>query len=126
MLEKAFLLRGLEKVQVLGAVYTLVVAVCGWVIFDLDSLSAAFAYYGAMFGGGAGAANATDWCYLKSYAVVLAVAVLACLPLGANFYNRLPARARAALAPVLIALSLVLSTAYLVDATYNPFLYFRF
>ena len=127
MLEKAFLLKGLEKVPVLGAVYTLFVAVCGWVIFELDSLSAAARYYGAMFGGGAGFhVGATDWFYLKSYAAVLLVAVLACLPLGANLYNRLPARARAALTPVLIALSLVLSTAYLVDATYNPFLYFRF
>ena len=79
-----------------------------------------------MFGGGAGGANATDWFYLKSYALVLIAAVLACLPLGAKLYRRIPARARAVLAPALIALSLVFSTAYLVDATYNPFLYFRF
>ena len=46
--------------------------------------------------------------------------------LGARTWARIPDRARRILAPVLMALSLVVCTAYLVDGSYNPFLYFRF
>ena len=41
-------------------------------------------------------------------------------------WNRLPQRARDILAPVLMLAGLVICTAYLVDGSYNPFLYFRF
>lgn len=127
ILEKLFLLKGLKRVPVLATVYTLLVAVCGWVLFDLPSLSAAGAYYGAMFGfAGGGAAAAADFFYLREYALVFLVCILACTPLGKTLYEKLSGKAKAWLTPVMIAAVLVLSTAYLVDATYNPFLYFRF
>ena len=127
IIEKLFLLKGLKRVPVLATVYTLLVAVCGWVLFDLPSLSAAGAYYGAMFGfAGGGAAAAADFFYLREYAIVFLVCILACTPLGKTLYEKLSGKAKAWLTPVMIAAVLVLSTAYLVDATYNPFLYFRF
>ena len=52
--------------------------------------------------------------------------MLAATPLGKHIYNRLTERIKAWLTPILVLMGLVLSTAYLVDATYNPFLYFRF
>ena len=103
------------------------VAICGWVLFDLPTLGAAFRYYGAMFGfGGAGFCSAADLHYLKSNAVLLIAGVIACLPLGKSIYWRLSEKTRAWLSPALILAVLVLATAYLVDASYNPFLYFRF
>ena len=48
------------------------------------------------------------------------------LPLAAGLWRRLPERVWKAALPVLLLCVLLLSTAYLVDATYNPFLYFRF
>ena len=126
IIEKLFLLKKLERAPVLATVYTLLVAVCGWVLFDLPSLSAAVSYYGAMFGVGAAGAAAADFFYLKEYAVVFLVCILACLPLGKKLYDKLPGKVKAWLTPVMIAAVLILSTAYLVDATYNPFLYFRF
>ena len=45
-----FLLKKLERVPVIATVYTLLVAVCGWVLFDLPSIGAAAAYYSSMFG----------------------------------------------------------------------------
>jgi alginate O-acetyltransferase complex protein AlgI len=57
---------------------------------------------------------------------VLAILVFASLPVGKRLFLRLPEKARAVLVPVLILLVLLISTAYLVDSTYNPFLYFRF
>ena len=56
------------------------------------------------------------------------VAAVFCLFLGGMLVWSLllPDRARKVLTPVLMAASLVLCTAYLVDGSYNPFLYFRF
>ena len=128
MLEKAFLLKGLDKAPpVVGHVYALLVAVCGWVMFDLDSLAHAAGYYRAMFGfAQAGAVSASDIFYLKNYALLLTVSVIACTPFGKKLYERVPQKLLGTAVPVLVLFVLVLSTAYLVDATYNPFLYFRF
>ena len=46
--------------------------------------------------------------------------------LGQRLWAKLPRRAEALFTPVLMGLSLVVCTAYLVDGSYNPFLYFRF
>ena len=126
IIEKLFLLKCLEKVPVLATVYTLLVAVCGWVLFDLPSLSAATGYYRAMFSFGGSLANSSDLFYLRDYALVFVVSILACLPLGKKCYEKLSDRVKAWLTPVMVAFVLILSTAYLVNATYNPFLYFRF
>ncbi len=127
MIEKSFLLKKLNKAPVIGHVYTLLVAVCGWVLFDLPSLSAAGSYYASMFGFAQGGfANAADIFYLKNYALIFIAAIIASMPIGAKIYRSLPCRVQNVLTPVLIVCVLVLSTAYLVDASYNPFLYFRF
>ena len=127
ILEKVFLLKPLEKAPVLGHIYTLIVAVSGWMIFQLDSLKELWRYWKAMYGfGGAGFVNNSDLFLGRSYLFILIVAVIASTPLLKNLYSRLSPRIRAVATPVLIALVLVASTAYLVDATYNPFLYFRF
>ena len=127
ILEKLFLLKPLKKAPVLATVYTLLVAVCGWVLFDLPSVGAAAAYYRSMFGfAGGGVCSETDLFYLREYAAVFLVSILACLPLGKRVYDRLSDKAKAWLTPLMIAVVLILSTAYLVNATYNPFLYFRF
>ena len=57
---------------------------------------------------------------------MLVLACLASTPLARRLWHRAPARAVQAALPVLLLAGLLLSTAYLVDATYNPFLYFRF
>ena len=128
MIEKAFLLKRLKQAPAfLGHIYALLVAVCGWVVFDLSTLTHALGYYKAMFGlSGAGLTHAADLFYLKNYALMLIIGIVAATPLGKKLYEKLPAKAMAVITPALILFVLVFSTAYLVDATYNPFLYFRF
>ncbi len=102
-------------------------AVFGWVIFQLDSLREAGSYYAAMLGlGGAGFSSLTDLYYLRSFLLILLAAVIAATPTLRKLYGRLPSRVRSVLTPFLVLLALTLCTAYLVDSTYNPFLYFRF
>lgn len=126
--EKLYWLDVLKKApRFVGHVYTLLVAVCGWVVFQLTSLADCARYYRAMFGFGEGGFfKATDGFYAQSFALMFLVAFIASTPLARNLYHRLSDKAKAILTPVLIVLGLVVSTAYLVDASYNPFLYFRF
>ena len=128
IMEKAFLLKALEKTpSFIRHVYTVLVAIVGWVVFQTATIDDAFVFYRAMFGmGQAGFISGTDIYYLCSYAVIFIIGIVACLPAGARLFNRLPGKVKAVAAPVLILIVLIISTAYLVDATYNPFLYFRF
>ncbi|WP_295580987.1 MBOAT family protein [uncultured Oscillibacter sp.] len=126
MLEK-YLLRGLlEHVPAaVKHVYTLVVVFLGWGIFAMEDLGVCGRYLAACFGD-APLWSAADGYRLRSYAVTLLVLALASTTLGRDGWARLPERARQALTPVLMGLGLVACTAYLVDGSYNPFLYFRF
>ena len=105
--------------------YTLLVAAVGWGIFAIDDLGRCGAYLRICFGGGA-AWSGLDLFHLRSYALTLAVLAVAATTLGRDLWRRLPERAEKILTPVLMLASLLLCTAYLVDGSYNPFLYFRF
>ena len=95
--------------------------------FQLDSVKEVAVFYKAMFGfGEAGFIRSMDIFYGKSYLLMLAIAIVASTPLLRNLYKRIPAKIQSVLTPVMIFAVLIVSTAYLVDATYNPFLYFRF
>ena len=128
LLEKTFLLRLLEKLpRIVGHVYTLVVAISGWMIFQQTDIPQTLVFFRAMYGfGSSGFICGTDLYYLSGFAVLLVIGVFASFPTGAGLMRRLPKNARAAAVPILIIIVLILSTAYLVDSTYNPFLYFRF
>ena len=58
--------------------------------------------------------------------VLLVLLAVASTPLAVRLYRRIPERIRSVLSPVLMLAGLTVSTAYLVNSTYNPFLYFRF
>ena len=128
MLEKVFLRRWLEKLPgVVGHVYTLFLVLVSWAIFAVEDLGQLGGYLSAMFGAAQGGAyNGEFFYYLSSYLPTLVVLALASTPLAAGLWGRLSLRKRQVLLPLLVLAGLLLCTAYLVDATYNPFLYFRF
>ncbi len=128
VLEKLWLGDGLKKLPVpLQHLYALLVAVVGWALFAIEDLSLLPGYLRAMFGFAQGGLVSPDALYyLRSYGPVLLLAGVASTPLAANLWGKSSQRARDLALPVLLVGGLVLSMAYLVDATYNPFLYFRF
>ncbi len=127
ILEKSFLLKRLDRgPRWLAHVYALFLVVVGWVLFSLEDLSQCAGYLAALFGGGGKFLSSTFLYYLRSFAPTLVILALCATPLPRRLYARLPEKARGVLAPLLILGVLVLSTAYLVDGSYNPFLYFRF
>lgn len=113
-----------------GRVYTLAAVVLGFVLFDASSLSSALACVKGLFGLGGLPPVSTQGLYLlKSNLVLLAVAILGATPAPKRLWEQLEAKAprlSAALAPLGMAALLLVSTACLVDGSYNPFLYFRF
>lgn len=126
MLEKAFLLRWLEKTpRVISHIYTMLIVMIGWVFFAIESLPSCINYLSAMFGGVKFVSSDTIY-YLKSYLPTLIVLIAAATPLGKKIFCKIPDKIKYISTPVLELFVLVLSTAYLVASTYNPFLYFRF
>ena len=132
MAEKFFLLPALKKGRVLPHVYVLLAVTLGFVLFDAASLKDALHQLGTLFGAGTASGLGTEALYmLRSYGVVLALAVLGATPLPAMLWKK--AQEAKYLAPVLMVAEplctlalLVLCTAFLVDGSFNPFLYFRF
>ena len=127
ILEKIFLYDRLQKApKWIGHIYAMFLVIVGWVLFSVEDLSSCLTYIRSMFFGGAGLGSSTFLYYLRSFAPSLLVMLAASTPLAASLYRRLPDKLRRVLNPVLVLASLFLCTAYLVDSTYNPFLYFRF
>ena len=130
--EKFFLLPALKKGRVLPHVYVLLAVTLGFVLFDAASLKDALHQLGTLFGAGTASGLGTEAVYmLRSYGVVLALAVLGATPLPAMLWKK--AQEAKSLAPVLTVAEplctfalLALCTAFLVDGSFNPFLYFRF
>ena len=130
ILEKLVLLRFLEKHRIFGHVYLLLAVVLGFVLFDASALSGAWDCIRGMLGlGGLPIASAEGLYLLKSNALLLILAALGATPLPKRIAKALEARcpkAAALLHPAALCALLLICTAYLVDGSYNPFLYFRF
>ena len=128
MVEKFFLLDALKKAPALvGHVYTMFFVLVSWAIFGIEDASRLGGYLKVMFGlGGVPLIDGAFKYYAANYLPVLCISALAATPLGAAVYRRLNVRTAHILGAVLILAGLLLCTAYLVDGTYNPFLYFRF
>lgn len=142
MAEKLWLLPRLERLpKVFGRLYALFFIIIGWAIFAMPDMTDAGGYFYALAGiSGCGGFVKGDIFLLTNYALLFVILIFAALPAGKFFFRKLVSGGgqkdgtsgnwKAGIADmaeaVLIAAGLVLSTAYLVDSTYNPFLYFRF
>ena len=128
VVEKFFLSQWMEKWPGwLRHGYALFFIAIGWTLFAVEDFSHLGPYLRAMFGlAGGGLMNGAALYYLRSYLPMLIIAALSATPLGKTLWDRLGERSRKVLLPILLMAGLLICTCYLVDATYNPFLYFRF
>ena len=128
MVEKFFLLKPLERAPALaGHVYTMFFVMVSWAIFGLENFGQLAAYLKVMFGlGGVPLADLSFFYHLTSYLPILCVAAAASTPLGRAAYRSMGKKTQYAACALLVAAGLVICTAYLVDGTYNPFLYSNF
>lgn len=132
ILEKLFLLKGLKKLHVLNHVYVMILVIISFVFFDAASLKDALSYIGAMFGfGGYPLSSTQSIYYLRSYGLIFLFGIIGSVPLLPTCVkslrkNKTCAQILNTLEPFVLALLLLVVTGYLVDGSFNPFLYFRF
>ena len=132
LIEKFWLLKHLEKSKVLSRVYILFAAMTSFIVFNIPTLGEAFTYIGGLFGaGGIPFASAATWYNLRNYAFLLIFAIVGATPIVKNLATKFSeskkfGKVSNVLEPIMIVVLLAVVTAFLVDSSSNPFLYFRF
>lgn len=130
LLQKKDRLSILDKIpSFIKRIYTIVLVMLGWVLFDTDSISEGFSYIGRMFSFTGTFYDSYTIYILINFGVLFVIAIIGSTNLPKRVVNTLGKKIPAASSYggiVFMAAVLLLSTAYLVDAGYNPFLYFNF
>ena len=121
IIEKFVIKKVLDKLPgFLLHIYTLLLVLVGWAIFAFDNLKDGIDYILGMFGAGVGFVNNLFLYHFTSYLPVLIILFIASTPLMKKIkFNKY-------FLAVLTVLGGLIAMAYVVDSSYNPFLYFRF
>jgi alginate O-acetyltransferase complex protein AlgI len=131
ILEKFALKKPLKTLPVfLTHAYVLLTVLISWVFFDTANIGLAFSKIALMFGAGAqGIAGADSLYYLRSFALPLIIGAIGATRFPALVSEKLGRKFKeifGVLEPLAVGALLVAVTAYLVDGSFNPFIYFRF
>jgi alginate O-acetyltransferase complex protein AlgI len=133
IVEKYLLASLLEKAPaIVGHVYTMLFVLISWMIFDSIHLGDSFRNVGHLFGIGIEeVAGQTSAYYLRSYILPLCVGIFGCTPIVKHLYGKFIknmnfSRCMTVVQPVVVAALLFVITAFLVDGSFTPFIYFRF
>lgn len=121
ILEKNFYLKYLDKYPVLGHLYLIFVTLVGWAIFAVSDFASLFTLLGKMFSfsGGIGAGYS-----LRNYGVLLVICAVCSTQQIGDLVERMSKKTWFRMISIIILL--LLSIAYMTDATYQPFLYAQF
>ena len=116
----------LAKMPWFSHIYLLLSVLLGFVLFQGGSLEQSWEDFRAMLGAGSIPTVSRESLYaLRNHGVLLILGALGATPLPGRLYRRW-SKGLQWIEPLLLALLLLLCTAYLVDGSFNPFLYFRF
>jgi len=133
VLEKFFLGKPLGKApRPFRHIYVLFLVMISFVIFNAKDMEQAFADIGGLFGAGGIPLVSREALYqLKSFFMIFLIAIVGATPAPKLFVGKIKAHSAGSkiiniLEPVFLAGILLTVTAYLVDGSFNPFLYFRF
>ena len=130
--EKLCFLKTLEKHKILGHFYVILAVLISFVIFNASDMGGAFSDIGGMFGLAKVPFVTTETLYyLRSYAVILTLALIGSTPFIKNTVVKLASKpgfgkCLVVAEPLILLVLMLIMTAYLVDGSFNPFLYFRF
>ena len=133
VIEKLWLSKYISKLpKVLRNIYVLFIIMISFIMFNAGSINEAFFNIKGLFGLNKEVfINNYTIYYLKSYLIVLIIAIFGATPLFKNIIEKLKKskclnKIINVLEPIFLVILLLLVTAYLIDSSYNPFLYFRF
>lgn len=131
IIEKVGLLKILEKIpSFISRIYLLLVVMIGFVLFSGESMSQIIQNLGGLIGiGNIPLVSTESIFYLKNYASIFIIGFIAATPVVKNICIKLKEKAPKLinmLEPVVLTVLLVVCVSFLVDGSFNPFLYFRF
>ena len=105
--------------------YVLLIVMLSFILFNAADLTQASSDMVGLFGG-VPLVTQESLYYLRSYTVVFAISIVGATPLAKTLASLIPEKVTAVLEPLFLTALLLTCTAYLVDGSFNPFLYFRF
>lgn len=125
ILEKYFLKDFLKKAsKAIGHIYTLTAVLFGWVLFSFESISEISSFLKAIFRFGFDSLGIYN---LISFGGILIACALFSTPLPLKLYNKLnKSKVTRLLSYATCCIMLFICIIFIVDSSYNPFLYFRF
>ncbi len=128
IVEKFLLKKFLDKLPtVLKHIYTMFIVIIGWGLFYFTDVSQLFAFLGNLFNFSDGLFSEYSLNFTLNYLPMMCIALIASTPLGATVYNKIAHTKYVWIAETIFCgIILFVSTASLVNQSYNPFLYFRF
>ena len=137
VIEKMWLLKWMERSEnlvsgILRHVYVMVIVMTSFVLFNAADISEAGTYIASMFGAGHVPLTSTETIYyFRSYLLIFAAAVIGATPIPKILVckvqeTKIGKHIVDMAEPVVLVVLLLVVTAYLVDGSFNPFLYFRF
>ena len=128
IIEKLWLGRILEKLpSFVSHIYVLFLVVISCTVFNAAGLKGVVSDIGGLFGAGNLPLISSEAVYyLRSYAVPIIVAIIGATPIPKILYNKLSEGPKVALEPIATAALIIVSTAFIINGSFNPFLYFRF
>ena len=131
VIEKMGLLKVLEKIpSVISRAYVTLITIIGFIIFSGSSVSEILNNIGGIFGIGVSKFADLESLYcLKNYAAIFIIAIIGATPIMKNVVSKISKKASKlvnVIEPVFLTTLLIVCISYLVDGSFNPFLYFRF
>ncbi len=129
LIEKIFLNKILEKLpSIIKRAYVLIIVIISFIIFNGETSKEIFKNIGGLFGiGGIPLVSSESLYYLKSYLVVLIIGIIGMTPIMKKLLNSEKIHKFInILEPIFLLFVIVISTSYIIDGSFNPFLYFRF
>ena len=122
ILEKLFILNILNKLpNFFKHTYTLLLVIIGFVFFEIENLKDIFNYFNAMFNLNNKFIDSTFIYYLTPNITLIIISIISSTPLIKNILDK-----NIYIRFIFIILGFILSVSFLVDSSFNPFLYFRF
>lgn len=131
LIEKLFLKKYFSKVPaIFKHIYVLFIVLISFIIFNSTTIDEAITTIKNLFISNSLINSGTIY-YLKSYLPLILISLIGATPLIKNIYTKLSKNKTLnkilnILEPIYLIILLIIVTAYLIDSTYNPFLYFHF
>lgn len=129
IIEKVFLEKYLNKLpQIFARAYTLLIVMISFIIFNGEGVEQIFQNLGGLIGTNDTPLISTESIYyFKSYFIIILIAIIGATPIPKNIVNSNKLKKLVnILEPIYLLMIFIICTSYIIDGSFNPFLYFRF